>query len=110
MAISIRWQTTPASDMVPETDTLVALHLDGTDVCDLTPLEGTPLKEPDLSFSENDDVSPLRGMAPTYSDLQGTDVEDLSPLAGMPLPHLDLRGTKVKDFSPMSQPGLCILR
>jgi len=77
------------------------LDLDFTNVKDLTPLKGMPLKELYLDFTKVKDLSPLKGVPLEVLWLSCTKVTDLTPLDGMPLERLHLLGTNVKDLTPL---------
>ena len=69
------------------------LNLDNTNVSDLTPLKGMPLKVLWLINTNVSDLTPLKGMPLEELDLVNTNISDLTPLKGMPLEWLDLAGT-----------------
>jgi internalin A len=59
--------------------------LAGTDVTDLSPLAGLPLKQLDISDTQVSDLSPLAGMPLEVLYAERTRVNDISPLTGLPL-------------------------
>lgn len=69
---------------------IVAAELYQSGVKDISALEGIPLRQLDLGFTEVTDISPLKGMPLTYLNLEETKVDDLSALKGMPLQELHL--------------------
>ena len=71
-------------------------------VADLSPLQGLPLKELDLTGTAVTDLSPLQGMPLEELYLENTRVTDLTPLEGMPLRILRLEHTPVDDISPLA--------
>lgn len=79
-------------------------NLDGTQVADLSPLQGLPdLWSVSADGAPVTDLSPLRGMAGLRTLwLTRTGVRDLSPLTGMgSLEYLLLDDTAVDDLSPL---------
>ena len=77
------------------------LDLEDTNISDITPLKGMPLKWLDLDNTNVSDLTPLKGMSLEGLDLDNTKVSDLTPLKGMPLKWLYLDNTKVSDLSPL---------
>ncbi|HEX4132581.1 MAG TPA: SUMF1/EgtB/PvdO family nonheme iron enzyme [Pirellulales bacterium] len=72
-------------------------------VADLSPLEGLPLKSLICKHSRISDLSPLRGMPLTTLIVPSSQVSDLSPLKGMPLTGFDCRSAPVADLSPLAE-------
>ena len=77
------------------------LDLSGTNVTDLTPLQGLPIERLGLFKTNVADLSALRGMPLKYLQLSITPIADLGPLRGMPLKELRLFRTRVSDLSPL---------
>ena len=74
-----------------------------TQVTNLAPLAGMPLRYLDLNDSPGiTDLSPLKGAPLAELHLLRTGVRDLEPLRGMPLKRLNLEGTKVQDLGPLA--------
>lgn len=73
-----------------------------SDVTDLAPLQGMPLKYLCIWSWRGSDLSPLRGMALDYLNCGNSDVRDLTPLKGMPLTMLCVNITRVSDLSPLT--------
>ena len=81
---------------------LGAVSLDRTQVTDLSPLVGMPLRWLNLDDSPGiTDLGPLAGMPLAEIYLCRTGVTDLKPLRKMPLRRLNLQGTKVKNLEPL---------
>jgi eukaryotic-like serine/threonine-protein kinase len=82
------------------------LYLDGTNVSDLRPLAGQPLKIISLKRTPVTDLSPLANFALEELTLKETGVTDLSFLRRAPLcdslERLFLDKLKVTDFSPVA--------
>jgi len=98
------WQPDPAREhslTMDDTGLLTLSLLCCTEVTDLKPLEGMPIKSLNLGGCPVQDLSPLRGMPLTTLLLGQSGVKDLSPLAGMRLTRLDLGLTPVQDISPL---------
>ena len=68
----------------------------GIQKCDLSVLDGLPVKELDLANMEVGDLSPLSDLRLSSLSLRGAPVEDLTPLSGLPLKNLDLSLTRVE--------------
>lgn len=77
-------------------------NLARTDVSDLSPLSGLPLRGIDVSFTDVSDLSPLSGMPLEVLYAESTAIRDVSPLAGMPLETLWLKDTPLSDISPLN--------
>jgi hypothetical protein len=91
-------------DLAPLTGlALTSLDLSFTQVRDLGPLKGMPLRELALYGATNvADLTPLKGMKLQSLAAQRTSVSDLTPLGGMPLKSLDLhRAEGVTDLRPL---------
>lgn len=71
-------------------------------VKDITPLKGLPLRMLDLRETQVADITVLKGMPLEELYLESTNVTDISPLAGMPLEKLYLNHTKVSDLTPLA--------
>ena len=84
------------------------LDIQATDVKDLAPLSGMPLKTLVLSQPASD-LSPLHGIALEELGL-GSDVSDLSPLKGMRLRALTGHCPKVADLTPLRGQPLNVLQ
>ncbi|MCA9114266.1 MAG: hypothetical protein KDA79_04220 [Planctomycetaceae bacterium] len=69
---------------------------------DITPLKGLPLRMLDLRETQVADITVLKGMPLEELYLESTNVTDISPLAGMPLEKLYLNHTKVSDLTPLA--------
>ncbi len=73
-----------------------------TQVKDLSPLKGLPLKELYLRHTPVADLSPLKNIRSLrILDLHNTKVRDLSALRGMAFDELILSQCKIFDFSPL---------
>ena len=77
------------------------LDLENTNISDLTPLQGMPLKWLYLNNTKVSDLTPLKGMPLKWLNLNDTKVSDLTPLKGMPLERLYLDNTNVSDLTPL---------
>jgi internalin A len=64
------------------------LACDNTQVADLSPLSGMPLKSLGCQVTRVADLSPLKGMPLEELNCNQTLISDLSPLAGMKLKKL----------------------
>ena len=79
-----------------------SLDLTGTPVDDLSALKGMPLEWIIAQGCSNIvDITPLAGAPLKSIHLDGTGVKDISPLRGMPLRTVMLERTKVTDLSPL---------
>lgn len=81
----------------------LSLRSAGDQVRNLTPLQGMPLVNLNLSFcSKVQDFSPLQGMPLTQLDLTETGVQDLTFVKDMPLRSLTLHGCRqLQDLTPL---------
>jgi Leucine-rich repeat (LRR) protein len=97
-----------ASTLLRKINTRVAISellLSGSDVNDLSPLEGlTALTNLDLKSTDVSDLGPLRGLtALARLIVFGTSVSDVSPLKSLTaLSQLNLSDTQVIDLTPMA--------
>jgi hypothetical protein len=81
---------------------LTMLECGYTDVSDLSPLQGQPLRLLGLDRTQVSDLSALAGMQSlTTLGIQGTLVSNLSPLKGMPLSSINCNGSPISDLSPL---------
>jgi serine/threonine protein kinase len=82
---------------------LVELNLSGTEVRDLAPLRGLPLRRLYLNNCVYlKDLSGLGGIKLQTLELNGCSrVEDLGPLTGMPLRSLALADTEIRSLAPL---------
>jgi serine/threonine protein kinase len=83
---------------------LQELFLEFSEVQDLDPLRGAPLKSLTLyDCRKIQDLSPLRGAPLTFLSARDcTEIRDIAPLKGMQLTSLDLLGAhRVPDLSPL---------
>lgn len=78
------------------------VRLPGTNVMDLSPLTGLPLRELDISNTRVSNLTPLAGMPLEELYAERSPITDLSPLAGMPLRSLYLTDTPVADVSALA--------
>src|SRR5262249_4742520 len=104
-----------------------------TEVADLTPLQGMPLKYVDLFWAQNiKDLTPLEGAPLEYLNLtalrvsnlsliagmktlrtlilDSMPVTDLTPLRGLRLKSLSIQGTLATDLTPIKELPLKSLR
>ena len=77
------------------------VDLGGSDISDLTVLQGAPISSLRLRNTAVANLTPLRGMALKLVSLFHTQVTDLGALKGMPIEYLTLHGTKVADISAL---------
>ena len=84
-------------------DEITHVELFGTDVSDLSPLEGLPLVMLGISECPVTDLSPLTGMPLEQLSAQETKVMDLTPLAKSRLRELYLLGSPVADLAPLAE-------
>ncbi len=77
------------------------LELSYTDVADLTVIKALPLTRLVIYNTKVTDLTPLRGMQLRQLSMNGTGVLDLSPLAGMPLLTLDFNTCNISDLTPL---------
>ena len=90
---------------------LTDLEISLTSVSDLSPLQGMQLSKLLIIGSNKiSDLSPLKGMPLVYLDIAHTSVGDLSPLQGMPIAWLDANDTKVTNLAPLQGMPLTSLR
>jgi serine/threonine protein kinase/Leucine-rich repeat (LRR) protein len=89
-----------------ESRSLTVLHLSSTQIGNLAPLRGLPLRELNLTGTQIFDISELRGMKLQALRLRDTRVSDLSPLAGMPLTLVDATAIPATDYSPLASAPL----
>lgn len=83
-------------------DGLLRLDLRGSPIRDLTPLRRVQLTMLDLSGCTNvTDLKPLQGMPLRVLELGDCPVSDLSPLKGMPLIRLVLNETRVTEINAL---------
>ncbi len=105
----------------------VSLNLaNASSIRDLSPLDGSPIEELDLSGTAVSDLAPLKNLADLrklslagcleltdlaaiqgmdkieWLDLSGTKVTSLEPLVGMPLKHLDISNTMIRDLKDLN--------
>lgn len=86
---------------------LEKLEMYATDVSDLSPLAGMPLKYLNIASNRGQlrDLRPLAGMPLERLNASSTGIADLSPLRGMPLREVNFhnydRGT-LPDFTPLA--------
>jgi len=81
---------------------VASLDLTGTPVDDLSGLAGMPLESIIAQGCSNIvDITPLAGAPLREVRLDGTGVKDISPLRGMPLQTVMLERTEVTDLSPL---------
>ena len=82
----------PITDLTPRSTARQSskLSLMRTQVSDLTPLRGMPLKTLRLAGTKVSDLTPLHGMPMESLQLSGTPVSDLGPLRGVPLRTLNM--------------------
>ncbi len=88
---------------------LRAINIGQTQVSELTPLKGMPLRYLNLFCTPVSDLSPLKGMPLVDIQLMGSQVADMSPLKGMPLEVLYCSHTHVSDLSPLKGMPLRVL-
>ncbi len=69
---------------------------------DISPLEGMPITELDITGTAVTDLTPLKGMPLKHLKAGHTGVRNLEPLKGMKLKTLYLDHTPLKDFSLVS--------
>jgi len=74
------------------------------------PTENGKIVEANLQKSQITDLSPLKGLPIRSLDCRSNPITDLSPLQGMPLRFLDIRSTKVTDLTPLAGSGMERLR
>ena len=72
-----------------------------TQVSDLSPVQGMPLKSLSCYGTQVSSLSPLGEMSLQALNVNDTQVSSLSPLLGMPLLSLAFGGTRVSDLSPL---------
>lgn len=72
-----------------------------SDLADLSPLKGLPLKQLEFRNSQVADLSPLLGMPLESLTFNATQVRDLSPLREAKLKYLHGVGTLIADLSPL---------
>jgi len=101
VAISLGGTAVKDISSLAEIPRIIALDLAKTNVGDLSPIRGAPIRELFLEETKIDDVEALRDMELEKLYLSHTNVSDLSPLAGAPLKELNIVGTKVSDLSPL---------
>ena len=81
---------------------LEQVWIDASQVSDLEPLKGMPLKVLRADYCRRiSDLSPLRGAPLESLRCYQTSIDDLSPLAGAPLSRLNCGVTQVSDLSPL---------
>ena len=88
---------------------LTAINIGQTQVSELTPLKGMPLRYLNLFCTPASDLSPLKGMLLVEIQLMGSQAADMSPLRGMPLEVLYCSHTHVSDLSPLRGMPLRVL-
>lgn len=88
---------------------LTAVYLSDTQVSDLTPLKGLPIKELYIERTKVRDLSPLRGMPLTKLYLTGAPVQDLGPLEGLPLTDFNAKDCPVSDISGLRKSPLSMV-
>src|SRR5262249_35855610 len=74
---------------------VIRLGFQGTNLTDLTPLEGMKISELVCSYSNVTNLSPLRGMPLTGLAADNSPLADLSPLKNVPLKTLWIFNTRV---------------
>jgi hypothetical protein len=72
-----------------------------SDLKDLSPLAGMPLKEFGCWSTPVSDLTPLKGMSLTTLKVPNTPVKDLSVVAGMPLERLEFEPALLKQHGAM---------
>jgi internalin A len=79
----------------------LVMDLSATEIVDLTPLIGMPLRELDLyGCSKLVDVGPISRLSLHKLVLGGTEVTDLKPLSELhELTSLEINATKIRDLS-----------
>jgi len=86
----------PYREFKADRDGRYVLDLSRTDIRDLAPLKGLPLKWLDINRTHVTNLSALAGMPLSYLDLSKTPVTDLSPLQGMTLEDIRFSPDRVK--------------
>ncbi|QDU21856.1 protein kinase domain-containing protein [Urbifossiella limnaea] len=82
---------------------LTHLSWNGNPVADLSPLRGMPLEYLMAWGWSGTDLTPLKGMPLTWLNVGGGGrLTDLSPLAGLPLDFLCVNITQVSDLGPLA--------
>ncbi len=74
----------------------------GSNLSDLSPLQGLDLEEIGFYHTKVDSLSPLAGMRLKSLVCGGSPIADLSPLIGMPLKVLDCSMSDVHDLTPLA--------
>ncbi len=83
---------------------LKSLNLNRTNVRELSPIKNMPLKYLHLRKTQVSLLAPLKGMELVFLDLSFTNIRNLDALKEMPLKHINLYNTqKVRDLRPISQ-------
>ncbi|MFO0156501.1 MAG: leucine-rich repeat domain-containing protein [Alphaproteobacteria bacterium] len=96
---------TQVSDLTPIKNLLLLQHLDCSDpqVSDLTPIKGLlQLQHLDCSLTQVSDLTPIKGLLQLqHLRCRGTKISDLTPIKGLlQLQHLDCIDTRVSDLTP----------
>jgi Leucine-rich repeat (LRR) protein len=89
---------------------LKSLSLERTHLTDLRPIKDAPLAELDLTDTGVRDLSPLRGMPLRILAAAHCPIEDIEPIAAAPLEELNLIATSVRDLAPLRGKKLKVLR
>ena len=97
---------TQISDLTPlqGLSQLSSLNLCNTQISDLTPLQGLlQLSSLDLGFTQISDLTPLQGLSQlSWLNLWNTQISDLTPLQGLSqLSWLNLWNTQISDLTPL---------